>query len=362
MAAGSDPPIPIGRGAAGNPANRFLPVIREADHEQLQFDEEFLSDLRRPRTEYIRDSAKSIVSENDSPDIPFRYSLNPYRGCLHGCSYCYARPTHEYLGLSAGLDFETKIFYREDAPRLFRHWLARPAWVCESIMLSGVTDCYQPVERELRITRGCLEVAAKARQPISLITKNALIIRDLDLLSEMAGQGLCRVAISLSTLDQELTKVLEPACSAPAARLEAVRRLSEAGVPVHLMAAPLIPGLTDSDFPEVLQRAAAAGARSAGYIMVRLPLTVEPVFLDWMQRHRPDHVQKVRSRLQSIRGGRLSQSEFHVRMRGTGIFAEQISGLFRLNRLKNGLSEHLPALRTDLFRPPADAAGQGTLF
>ncbi len=362
MAAGSDPSVPIGRGAAVNPANRFLPVIREADHEHLQFDDEFQSDLRRPRTQYIRDSAKSIISENDSPDVPFRYSLNPYRGCLHGCSYCYARPTHEYLGLSAGLDFETKIFYREDAPRLFRHWLARPAWACETIMLSGVTDCYQPVERQLRITRGCLEVAAKARQPISLITKNALITRDLDLLSEMAGQGLCRVAISLSTMDQDLTKVLEPACSAPAARLEAVRQLSEAGVPVHLMAAPLIPGLTDADFPEVLQLAAAAGAQSAGYIMVRLPLTVEPVFLDWIQRHRPDHAQKVRSRLQSIRGGRLSQSEFHVRMRGTGIFAEQISALFRINRLKSGLSEQLPALRTDLFRPPTDAAGQGTLF
>jgi DNA repair photolyase len=206
-------------------------------------------------------------------------------------------------------------------------------------MLSGVTDCYQPVERELRITRSCLEVALEARQPVSLITKNALIVRDLDLLSELAGQGLCRVAISLSTMDQELTKVLEPACSAPAARLEAVRKLSTAGIPVHLMAAPLIPGLTDSDFPEVLQRAAAAGAKSAGYIMVRLPLTVEPVFLEWLQRHRPDEEQKVRSRLQSIRGGRLSQSEFHVRMRGTGIFSEQISALFRVNRVRSGLSE-----------------------
>lgn len=362
MTTGADQPVPKGRGAVGNPANRFLPVIREADHEQLEFDEEFLQGLRRPRTEYFRDAAKSIVSENDSPDIPFRYSLNPYRGCLHGCSYCYARPTHEYLGLSAGLDFETKIFYRDDAPRLFRHWLARPAYSCDTIMLSGVTDCYQPVERELRITRGCLEVALEARQPVSLITKNALIVRDLDLLSALAVQGLCRVAISLSTLDQELTKVLEPACSAPAARLEAVHRLSAAGIPVHLMAAPLIPGLTDSDFPEVLQRAAAAGARSASYIMVRLPLTVEPVFLDWLQRHRPDEEQKVRSRLQSIRGGRLSQSEFHVRMRGTGIFAEQLAALFRVNRVRSGLAEQLPALRTDLFRPPADAAGQRTLF
>jgi DNA repair photolyase len=353
---------PVGRGSSENPANRFLSVHREPDYEHLADDEEFLKELRRPRTQYFRDSARTIISENDSPDVPFRYSLNPYRGCLHGCSYCYARPTHEYLGLSAGLDFETKIFYRDDAPRLFRDWLNRPAWQCETIMLSGVTDCYQPVERDLRITRGCLEVALEARQPVSLITKNALILRDLDLLSKLAEQHLCRVAISLSTLDQSLTRVLEPACSSPAARLEAIRGLSESGVPVHLMTAPLIPGLTDVDFPEVLRLAATAGARSAGYILVRLPLTVEPVFLEWLQRHRPDQQQKVQSRLRSIRGGKLSQSEFHVRMRGEGVFAEQIAALFRLNRRKNGLSEQLSPLRTDLFRPPADSAGQRSLF
>ncbi|MEI7699888.1 MAG: radical SAM protein, partial [Planctomycetia bacterium] len=214
-----------GRGAASNPASRFLHVIRENDFEQLQFDEDFLREQERPNTHYFDDTSKSVISENNSPDIPFRYSLNPYRGCLHGCSYCYARPTHEYLGLSAGLDFETRIFVKRNAPRLFRDWLARPAWKCESIMLSGVTDCYQPVERTLQLTRQCLEVADEASQPVSLITKNALIARDADLLGTLAQRQLCRVAISLSSLDQSLTKILEPACSAPASRLEAIRTL-----------------------------------------------------------------------------------------------------------------------------------------
>ena len=353
---------PVGRGAADNPANRFLTVIHEADFEQLEFDDEFLQQLERPATRYFDDSSKSVISENDSPDIPFRFSLNPYRGCLHGCSYCYARPTHEYLGLSAGLDFETKIFVKRNAPTLFRDWLARPKYKCEPVMLSGVTDCYQPIERKLQITRQCLEVALEARQPMSLITKNALVTRDIDLLSELASMNLCKVAISINSLDQGLTKVLEPACTAPAGRLEAIRKLAEAGIPVHVMVAPIIPGLNDNEMSAVLNAAKAAGAKSASYIMVRLPLTVETIFIDWIKRHRPTHADKIESRLRAVREGKLSQSEFRIRMRGTGPIADQILAIFSLFRQRCGLDATLPACRIDLFKPPRNSSGQGCLF
>ena len=353
---------PVGRGAADNPANRFLTVIHEADFEQLEFDDEFLQQLERPATRYFDDSSKSVISENDSPDIPFRFSLNPYRGCLHGCSYCYARPTHEYLGLSAGLDFETKIFVKRNAPTLFRDWLARPKYKCEPVMLSGVTDCYQPIERKLQITRQCLEVALEARQPMSLITKNALVTRDIDLLSELASMNLCKVAISINSLDQGLTKVLEPACTAPAARLEAIRKLAEAGIPVHVMVAPIIPGLNDNEMSAVLNAAKAAGAKSASYILVRLPLTVETIFIDWIKRHRPTHADKIESRLRAVREGKLSQSKFRIRMRGTGPIADQILALFSLFRQRCGLDATLPACRIDLFKPPRNSSGQGCLF
>jgi DNA repair photolyase len=358
----SDRPRAVGRGSGSNPSSRFLPVVRENDFDQVAFDEEFLEGLERPKTVYMDDLSKSVISENDSPDIPFRYSLNPYRGCLHGCSYCYARPTHEYLGLSAGLDFETRIFVKRNAPLLLRDFLARPNWVCETIMLSGVTDCYQPIERQLRLTRQCLEVALEARQPVSLITKNAMISRDVDLLAELAVQGLCRVALSVNSLDQSLTRVLEPACSAPAARIEAIRTLSSAGVPVHVMVAPVIPGLNDSEMPGVLQAVAAAGAASAGYIMVRLPLTVEPLFREWLRTHRPLEAEKVESRLRLVRGGKLSQSEFHERMRGSGEYADHVGALFSLHRKRCGLASQLPPLRTDLFRPPRTTQGQQFLF
>ncbi len=360
--ADSNRPRAVGRGAGSNPANRFLPVVREDDFEQLEFDEEFQEGLKRPKTVYLADRSKSVISENDSPDIPFRYSLNPYRGCLHGCSYCYARPTHEYLGLSAGLDFETRIFVKQNAPSLLRDFLARPGWVCEPIMLSGVTDCYQPIERQLRLTRQCLEVALEARQPVSLITKNAMICRDVDLLSELAAHGLCRAALSVNSLDQSLTRVLEPACSAPAARIEAIRTLSSAGVPVHVMAAPVIPGLNDSELPSVLRACAAAGAMSAGYILVRLPLAVEPLFRDWLRTHRPLEAEKVETRLRLVRGGKLSQSEFHERMRGSGEYADHVGALFSLQRKRCGLASQLPPLRTDLFRPPRTTQGQQFLF
>ena len=353
---------PIGRGAADNPPNRFLTVVHEEDFEQLEFDDEFLRQLQRPATRYFDDTSKTVISENNSPDLPFRYSLNPYRGCLHGCSYCYARPSHEYLGLSAGLDFETKIFVKRNAPTLFRDWLARPKYQCEPVMLSGVTDCYQPIERKLQITRQCLEIALQARQPISLITKNAMVTRDIDLLSKLASLQLCKVAISINSLDQELTKVLEPACSAPAARLEAIQKLSHADIPVHVMVAPIIPGLNDNEMPSVLKAAAAAGAKSASYNMIRLPLAVETVFMDWIKRHRPSHADKIESRLRSVRDGNLNQSEFRIRMRGTGPLADQISALFKITRQRCGMNTSLLESRTDLFQPPQSSTGQMYLF
>ena len=355
-------PMVTGRGASRNPANRFLPIIVEPEFEYLEFDEEALHQSERPATQYFDDTSRSIISENNSPDIPFRYSLNPYRGCLHGCSYCYARPGHEYLGLSAGLDFESRIFVKRDAARLFRDWMARPAYKCQPVMMSGVTDCYQPVERKLQITRQCLQVAVEARQPMSLITKNALIARDIDLISDLAKDNLARAAISVTSLDQSLTKVLEPACSAPVARLEVIRKLSAAGIPVHVMVAPIIPGLNDSEAPAILKAAASAGARSASFIMLRLPLTVERVFLEWLQKHRPGHAGKIESRLRSVRDGQLNQSQFGQRMRGTGPIADQISALFHLNRKRCGLEASLPPLHVDLFRPPKTSSGQMHLF
>ncbi|MCX7399185.1 MAG: PA0069 family radical SAM protein [Planctomycetales bacterium] len=354
--------VPIGRGAADNPANRFLPILVEADYEQMEFDDDFRSELERPRTMYFDDTSRTIISENDSPDVPFQYSLNPYRGCLHGCSYCYARPSHEYLGFSAGLDFETTILVKRNAASLFRDWLTRPRYECQAVMLSGVTDCYQPVERKLQITRQCIEVACEARQPISIITKNSLITRDIDLLRELADQGLCRAAISINSLDQSLTKRLEPACTAPAGRIEAISRLSSAGIPVHAMIAPIIPGINDHEIPAVLKEVSEAGAKSASFIMIRLPLTVETVFLDWLKRHHPTQAAKVESRLRVVREGKLNQSEFGLRMRGTGPIADQISALFNLHRKRCGLTETLPALRTDLFRPPRTSGGQQHLF
>ena len=257
----SNPPAPFGRGSHLHPPNRFTLIQYEDDFEHLQHDPEAVSELKKPKTEYFTDRARSIVSENDSPDIPFRYSVNPYRGCLHGCAYCYARPYHEYLGLNAGLDFETKIFVKEDAPSLFRDFLARETWRPEPIILSGVTDCYQPAERDFRLTRGCLEVAVEVRQPLGLITKNALILRDLDLLRDLAADNLVHVTLSITSLDAALARVLEPRTSTPTARLHAVTALAEAGVPVRVFVAPVIPGLTDSEMPAILAAAKAAGAR-----------------------------------------------------------------------------------------------------
>jgi DNA repair photolyase len=355
-------PKPNGRGSQLNPPNRFGGPHHEPDFDHVEHDADYLESLRTLPTQYLPDRSRSIVTENDSPDVPFRYSINPYRGCLHGCAYCYARPTHEYLGFNAGLDFETKIMVKEDAPELFREFLARDAWVPEPITLSGVTDCYQPAERRFRLTRGCLEVAVECRQPMSIITKNALVVRDLDLLREMAAAKLVHVCLSITTLDADLARSMEPRTSTPAARLRAVRALADAGVPVGVMTAPIIPGLNDSEIPALLAAAKDAGAGTAGYVFLRLPLTVAPVFQEWLQREQPGRVQAVEGRIRDARGGKLNAAEFGVRMRGTGERAEQIANVFRLFAKRYGLDGKLPPYDCTRFRPPRGKSGEGRLF
>lgn len=355
-------PRPKGRASHLQPLNRFERVHCERDWSDLEHDEEAIASAEMHRTEYLDDESSSIVSENDSPDIPFRYSVNPYRGCAHGCSYCYARPTHEYLGWSAGLDFESKIMVKRKAPELLRQWLARKRYVPESITMSGVTDCYQPAERQFRITRGCLEVALEARQPMSLITKNAAVVRDLDLLQPMAELKLVAVSISLTSLDPELTREMEPRTSTPTARLRAIRALSEAGVPVHVMTAPIIPGLNEDQIPELLQAAKDAGARSAAYTLVRLPTSVAPVFEEWLRRRFPARADKVLERIRSARGGRLNDPRFGNRMSGGGLWGDQVRATFRLFAQRWGLNERHEPLDTTKFRPPTPPGGQLSLF
>lgn len=351
-----------GRGATINPANRFESVRAEADLEHLEHSEDAQAEPAKRPTEYLPDDSQSVVTENNSPDISFRFSLNPYRGCSHGCSYCYARPTHEYLGLSAGLDFESKIMVKHEAANLFREFLSRPKWQPEPIVLSGVTDPYQPGERDLCVTRQCLEVAVEARQPLDIITKNALILRDLDLLSELASRNLVRVGMSVTSLDQELTRVLEPRTSAPAARLKAIRALTDAGVPVKVMVAPIIPGLNDTEIPAVLEAAAAAGATAATYVLLRLPHAVAPIFMAWLDEHRPDSRQRIENAIRSTRGGALNKADFGERMRGTGFLAEQIRQMLETFARRAGLGRSLPALSCEHFRPPRAPSGQQMLF
>jgi DNA repair photolyase len=358
----SDLPPSRGRGSHINPPNRFGGPRYEPDGDALDEDPEFRDALRRPPTEYFPDRSRSIITENDSPDVGFRYSINPYRGCQHGCCYCYARPTHEYLGLSAGLDFETKVLVKEDAPDLFREFLSRDRWQPEPIALSGVTDCYQPAERHFLLTRRLLEVAAEARQPMCIITKNALVLRDLDLLREMAAARLVRVTLSVTTLDAGLARVMEPRTSTPAARLRALAELTAAGVPAQVLVAPVIPGLNDSEIPAILAACREAGARAAGYVLLRLPLSVAPVFLEWLGRTQPERAARVLERVRSARGGKLNDAAFGKRMRGSGEIAGQIRKMFHLFARKHGLDGEVPPLDCTAFRPPRSPSGQGLLF
>ncbi len=360
----SDGPRPLvrGRGSQLDLPNRFGGTHHELDLEQVEGDEEYLASLEHRATTYFADRSRTIVAENDSPDVGFRYSINPYRGCLHGCSYCFARPTHEFLGFNAGLDFESKIMVKEDAPGLFREFLGRDRWVPEPIAMSGVTDCYQPAERHYQLTRACLEVASEVKQPMMLITKNALVVRDLDLLGSMASEGLVHVNFSITTLDPALARSMEPRTSIPAARLRAVRMLAEAGVPVRVLIAPVIPGLNDSEIPAILHASKEAGATSAAFNLLRLPLTVAPVFAEWLEREQPGRAAKVLDRVREIRGGRLNDPDFGSRMTGSGEMAARIADLFRLFRKKHGLDGCLPPLDVSKFQPPRPTSGQLRLF
>lgn len=344
-----------------DPPNRFDRTHREPDLEQLEWDDEYLQQrLDRP-IEYLPDASRSIISENDSPDLPFKYSANPYRGCVHGCSYCYARNSHEYLGLNAGLDFETKIFVKEDAPALLREFLSRKNWRAETITFCGVTDCYQPAERQYRLTRQCLEVARDFRQPVGIVTKNALVVRDLDLLTQLAERQLVQVNISVTTLNPELARTMEPRTSIPAARLRAISTLAAAGVPVRVMVAPLIPGLNDHEAPAVMQAAREAGALDAAYTLLRLPQTVEPVFLEWLQRTQPLKAEKVQHLIRETRRGRLNNSNFGERMKGVGPIAEQIRTMFQVIRRKLAFPGTPPLDHTQ-FEIPLPQQGQLRLF
>ena len=351
------------RGAFSAPPNRFEAIRCELDLEQIEQIDEILHVPPRKTINYLPDLSRSIVSENNSPDVPFKYSLNPYRGCLHGCAYCYARPTHEYLGFDAGVGFETEIMVKHEAAELLNRWLARGPWQGEDMLcLSGVTDCYQPCERQFRLTRQCLEVMAKAVQPVAIVTKNALVVRDLDLISHLAARQAIHVNVSVTTLDPAIARHLEPRTSTPAARLRAISRLSQAGVPVGVMVAPIIPGITDHELPSILQAAAEAGATYASYIILRLPLTVEPLFREWLDRVVPAQAEKVISRIKSLRQGQTNDSTFGVRMRGTGPMAEQIAQTFRVFAARQRLETQFPQLCSDHFVKPTIAGQQRRLF
>ncbi|MBX3016366.1 MAG: PA0069 family radical SAM protein [Bdellovibrionaceae bacterium] len=342
----------VGRGAQGNVTSRFVKNHTVADLENFGYldDEEDLSTLR---TEYLSDSSRTIVASNDSPDIGFTYSANPYRGCEHGCIYCYARPTHEYLNLSAGLDFETKIFVKHEAPHLLREKILSKSWEGDTIFFSGVTDCYQPVERQLKLTRACMEVMLEYRNPVSVITKNALIRRDVDLYARMAEYQGVLVYLSITSLKPDLQKILEPRTSLPELRLRAIEELTKAGVPVGVNVAPVIPGLTDEELPAILKAAAEAGAISAGFTPVRLPLAVAPLFEEWLGVHFPDRKDKVLNAVRSIREGKLNDSTFGSRMRGEGARADAMADIFNLFAKKYGLQEKRVTLSSASFRKPA---------
>ncbi len=352
-----------GRSTPLNPGNRF-----ESDETVAEFDDferdghPLLEPGRKLKTAVLKDHSRTIINHVDpakSPDIPYRWSLNPYRGCEHGCIYCYARPSHEMLGMSCGLDFETKILAKLDAAALLRNELNKPGWRGEPIHIAGVTDPYQPLERRLRITRQCLEVIADARQPVSLVTKNRLIERDLDLLTELARHGAVSVAISLTTLDKGLAQVMEPRTSVPADRLRAIRRLADARVPVGVMTAPIIPGLTDREVPALLEAARDAGATWAGWVLLRLPWQIKDLFLDWLARHYPERASHVEALIRDTRGGRLYDARPGVRKRGLGPVARQVEQVVKVFRHRLGLASSGPALTSEAFRRPAAAGGGG---
>ena len=345
-----------GRGTRLNPVNRYERIFLEA----VEREEDGATPV--PATELYRDTSRVVLAENDSPDVGFRSSLNPYRGCEHGCVYCYARPSHEYLSFSAGLDFERRIMVKESAPELLRETFLAPRWRTQTVALSGNTDCYQPIERSLQLTRRCLEVFREFRNPVSIITKCALVTRDIDLLSDLAADDAAQVLVSITTLDADLARRLEPRAATPRRRLDTVAALRDARIPVGVMIAPVIPGLNDSEIPLLMQRALDAGARSAGWTLLRLPAPIDELFADWLARHFPERRARVLGRIRECRVGHLSDSRFGRRMRGEGAYAKQIAELFRLAARRTGLDRPMPALSTAAFRRPPRTGEQLSLY
>lgn len=334
-----------GRGTGELAKGRFERL--QTTHEQTE--------AGQVETQVFRDSTRTIISTNDSPDVGMDTTVNPYRGCEHGCIYCYARPTHEYLGLSAGLDFETRIFAKFEAPALLRAELEKKSWRPRTIVFSGVTDCYQPIERKLEITRNCLKVLAEFRNPVAIITKNTLVTRDIDILSELARFDAAHVVLSITSINRETSRRMEPRAATPDQRFRAVAELTAAGIPVSVNMAPIVPGLTDHEIPELLRRSAEAGARSAHYNLVRLPYGVKDLFQTWLDENFPDRKEKILNRIRAIRGGVLNRSEFGKRMEGEGVFADQIDDLFQTARKRYGLNKPSRPLSAAHFRKPEKA-------
>ena len=348
-----------GRGALSNPHARFDSTSAERADDGWYQEEQTTS---LPEI-VLPDRAKSVITTNDSPDVGFEQSINPYRGCSHGCVYCFARPTHAYLGLSPGLDFETRLFYKDNAVELLRTELSRRSYVCKPIALGINTDGWQPLEKRLQVTRSVLEVLTECRHPLTIVTKSTLILRDLDLLQDLARDQLVSVMLSITSLDPGIKRTLEPRTASPQARLKAIEQLSSAGVPVGVLVAPVIPALTDHELEHILEAAKAAGATSAGYVLLRLPLEIKDLFREWLAEHYPDRAAHVMSLINQSRGGKDYQSEFGTRMVGTGVFAQLLSKRFELAKRKfsldDGAGRH--GLRTDLFRPPSRDRQQMTL-
>ena len=339
-----DPRLPYkGRGATVNTPNRFEEIHFERD-------EAWSDDDPAPRTQFLKDTSRSLITYNDSPDLGFGASFNPYRGCEHGCIYCYARPTHEYAGLSAGLDFESKILVKMEAPGLLREELSAKSWKPQVLMVSGVTDCYQPAERRLALTRRCLEVLADFRNPAGIVTKSRLVTRDVDVLQELARWQCIAVTLSVTTLRPALAQIMEPRAAAPRARLETIRYLSKTGIPVGVNVAPIIPGLTDHEIPSILKAAREAGALWAGRVILRLPYAVAPLFMKWLDAHMPGSKDRIIIRIREMRGGKLYDSRFGVRGRGEGRYAEHVANLFKVARRKAGYPDQRPELSTAHFR------------
>jgi DNA repair photolyase len=348
-----------GRGARSNATGRYESQVREAFDDGWEPDEDAPAQLA---TTVTAEKAKVIITRNDSPDIGFSASINPYRGCEHGCIYCYARPAHAYMGLSPGLDFESKLFFKPQAAGLLERELARPRYVPEVIHIGGNTDPYQPLERRLRVTRGVIEVLARFEHPFSIITKSALVLRDLDLIAPMAAKNLVRVAISITSLDGKLARSMEPRAATPQRRLAAVKALSDAGVPVIVMFAPAIPALNDHEMEAVLEAAAQAGARGAGYVSLRLPMEIADLFQEWLATDHPDRAKHVMSLVRQMRGGKTYDSQWGKRMKGEGPIAALMSRRFKTAKARFGLDQPLPDLDLSRFRVPVATGGQLDLF